>query len=362
MMLGHPGSAVRWWLLWAAIPYGIISALRARCYQRGWLTQRRLPVPVISVGNLTVGGTGKTPTVIKLVEWLLAEGKRVAVLSRGYRRTSRVRHLLVSDGERILVGAEDAGDEPYLIAARCPKAVVAVGPDRYELGRWVLSRFRVDCLLLDDGFQHLALHRDVDLLLVDATDLNGLSAVVPAGRLREPLTAAARASLIVVTRAEQPVQVGQVIDRLRNAVGPIPEPAQIVFRPEGLVSLQNGAVESASWCRGKTALLCSGIGHAESFHATASRLGIRVLGEARYPDHHTYTAADIEQVRRRAEGLKVECIVTTEKDAGKLKPLLTPTDHGWLAVRLGTEVVAGEDRLRELVFRESMRITAGTCA
>src|SRR5262249_6696242 len=171
---------------------------------------RRLPVPVLSIGNLTLGGTGKTPVVIVLTEWLLAQGKRVAILSRGYRRTSTDLRLLVSDGERLLVGPNEAGDEPFLIAQRCPKAIVAVGADRYQLGEWVLHRFPVDCLVLDDGFQHLGLYRDVNLLLVDATDVEGLAAVVPAGRLREPLQAAARATAIIVTRADDPTLVTEV--------------------------------------------------------------------------------------------------------------------------------------------------------
>ncbi len=127
----------------------------------------------------------------------------------------RIQYLLVSNGERLLVGPNEAGDEPFLMAQRCPKAIVAVGADRYELGDWVLNRFPIDCLVLDDGFQHLGLYRDVNLLLVDATDAEGLAALVPAGRLREPLQAAARATAIVVTRADVPDQVTQVCHRLQ---------------------------------------------------------------------------------------------------------------------------------------------------
>ncbi len=220
----NPGTKVRWWLLWAAIPYGVVAQLRALLYYWGWFVQRRLPVPVLSVGNLTLGGTGKTPVVILLADWLLAQGRRVAILSRGYRRTSTDPYLLVSNGERLLVGPDEAGDEPFLMAQRCPKAIVAVGADRYELGYWVLDRFPIDCLILDDGFQHLGLYRDVNLLLVDATDADGLAALVPAGRLREPLKAAARATAIVVTRADVPAQVTEVCRRLQAAIGPMPEP------------------------------------------------------------------------------------------------------------------------------------------
>jgi len=357
-----PGSQVRWWLLWAAIPYGFVSGLRARCYQWGWLAQRKLPVPVISVGNLTLGGTGKTPIVIRLAEWLLAEGRRVAILSRGYGRASSAEKLLVSDGMRVLAGPSEAGDEPFLIATRCPNAVVAVGADRYALGRWVLSRFPIDCILLDDGFQHLALYRDINVLLVDATDRNGLEAVVPAGRLREPIAAAARATQIVITRANIPSQVESIIQLLHEVSNSISLPVQAVFKVEEILSVRSLARHTLDDCQGKTAVLCSGIGHGTSFRAMAEGLGLRVLDDCRYADHHTYAKSDIERVRARARELKADLIITTEKDAGKLTPFLTETDEDWWVVRLGTEFTVGEDRLRQLIMRESISMKAGACA
>ena len=344
----NPGTRVRWWLLWAAIPYGAVARLRALLYYWGWFAQRRLSVPVVSVGNLTLGGTGKTPVVIQLVEWLLAQGTRVAILSRGYRRTSTDPYLLVSNGERLLVGPDEAGDEPLLMAQRCPKAIVAVGADRYELGCWVLDRFPVDCLILDDGFQHLGLYRDVNLLLVDATDVAGLAALVPAGRLREPLRAAERASAIVITRADVPAQVTAVCQRLAAVIGPMPDPIQVVFRPESLWSVVSAASQPLSWSKGKTALLCSAVGHAGSFRALVESIGITVLDEVVYVDHHAYTRQDVERLRARATTLQAELVVTTEKDACKLAALLQPTDPWW-AVRLTTDVTVGEDRLRQLV-------------
>jgi tetraacyldisaccharide 4'-kinase len=306
-----------------------------------------LPVPVISVGNLTVGGTGKTPLVIRLAEWLVGEGRRVAILSRGYRRARSASRLVVSDGASLLVGPEEAGDEPYLIARRCPGAIVAVGADRYELGRWILDRFPVECILLDDGFQHLALHRDADLLLVDATDIDGLRAVFPAGRLREPIDAAARATMIVVTKADRPQQAAAVVESLRPIVAaPV---AQAVFRPQTMVSVKSGAMEALSRCRGKTALLCSGIADPESFRTLAIRLGMTPVDSLIYRDHHRYTGEDVSNVRAKAAAVKADMIVTTEKDAGKLAPLLAPSDSDWWAVRLGTDIIAGEQELLGLI-------------
>ena len=335
--------------MWAAIPYGVVARLRAFLYDWGWFDQRRLPVPVLSVGNLTMGGTGKTPAVILLVDWLLAQGKRVAILSRGYRRTSTAQYLMVSDGERLLVGASEAGDEPFMMAQRCPKAIVAVGADRYELGDWVLSRYPIDCLVLDDGFQHLGLCRDVNLLLVDATDAEGLAAMTPAGRLREPLRAAARATAIVITRADVPAQVTEVCRRLKATLGFMPDPIQAVFRPESLVSVMTGISQPLSWSKGKTALLCSGVGHAGSFRSLVEGIGIKILDEVVHPDHHVYTSQDVEGLKAKAAELRAELVVTTEKDACKLAALLLPTDSWW-AVRLTTNVIAGEDRLRRLVL------------
>ena len=352
-----PGAKVRWWLLWAAIPYGAVARLRTLLYDWGWFAQRRLPVPVLSVGNLTMGGTGKTPVVIMLVDWLLAQGKQVAILSRGYRRTSTASYVLVSNGERLLVGPSEAGDEPFLMAQRCPKAIVAVGADRYALGDWVLKRFSIDCLVLDDGFQHLGLYRDVNLLLVDATDAEGLAALVPAGRLREPLRAAARATAIMVTRADVPAQVTEVCRSLKATLGVMPEPIQAVFRPESLVSVVTGASQPLSWSKGKTALLCSGVGHAGSFRSLVERIGIRILDEMAYVDHHAYTNQDVERLSARAGELQAELVVTTEKDSCKLAALLQPTDSWW-AVRLSTEVIVGEDRLRRLVIGMGNRLKA----
>jgi tetraacyldisaccharide 4'-kinase len=321
-----------------------------------------LPVPVISIGNLTVGGTGKTPVVIELAEWLLRDGKRVAVLSRGYRRTNRAPMLLVSNGGRILVGPDEAGDEPYMIARRCPQAVVAVGADRYRLGRWVLSQFPADCILLDDGFQHIRLHRDMDVLLIDATDPYGLDQVLPAGRLREPIEAAGRATAMIVTRAETMADVEQVIGRLRSAVGSLPVTAQIVFQPQSLQSVMTGVGRSLESCRGSTALLVSGIGHTASFRITAARLGLKVLEEVVFPDHHRYTVDEVNHLRHRVADLHADVVLTTEKDAGKLQPYLTQNDQQWWAVRLTVRWIAGEAALHRKMMAELSRPHEGSGA
>ena len=317
---------------------------------------------MISVGNLTVGGTGKTPIVILVTEWLLAEHKRVAVLSRGYGRTSRQTMLTVSDGRALLANPREAGDEPFLIAQRCPQAVVAVGADRFRLGRRMLDQYSVDCVVLDDGFQRLDVHRDVDVLLVDAMDAFGLDALLPAGRLREPIEATRRATAVIVTRAEQHDQVERVLARLRTAVDPLPPIAQVIFRANELLPVVSGTGRSLEWARGKTALLVSGIGHAASFRRTAEQLGLKLVHEVVYRDHHRYTEQDVAALRGAAARFNAELVVTTEKDAGKLKPLLQAGDVGWWAVRIHAEWIAGESVVRELIMKKLFRAGEGVCA
>lgn len=337
------------WLSGPAFLYGLIVRVRQWCYRRGWCASSRLPCRVVSVGNVTVGGTGKTPVVILLAEWLLAEGRRVAVLSRGYKRENGAPYRLVSDGERLLADPSEAGDEPFLIARRCPTAIVAVGADRAALGRWVLAHHPVDCMILDDGFQHLALSRDLDLVLLDATDAPGLDAMVPAGRLREPLTGLGRAAALVVTRADSKEEVEAVCRRLKAAHLPVDDAIEIRFTPESLIAVSASRMHPLEWCRGRKTWLVSGIGNRESFRRSVASLGVDIIGETAFSDHHRYHADDVRRVRADAQTAGSDMVLTTEKDAGKLEPFLSP-DDSWWALRIRAEVIRGEDRLRGLVM------------
>ena len=352
MTLLHPGQPVRKGLYGAAVLYGLIVRFRRWCYRHGWLASSQLPCPVVSVGNLTVGGTGKTPVVILLTEWLQAKGRRVAVLSRGYKRTNKAPHLLVSNGKQLLVGPSEAGDEPFLIAQRCPQAIVAGGADRAALGRWVLEQHPVECMILDDGFQHRALRRDVDLVLLDATDATGLDAMLPAGRLREPLNGLERATAVMITRADSKEDVEAIHSRLQAIHLPIENVIEVVFKPESIVSVLAEECRPLEWCRGKKVWLVSAIGNSDSFRRSAASLGIEVLGETVFRDHHHYGAHDVRQIRINAQASGADMILTTEKDAGKLPPFLEPDDPWW-ALRLRAEVVRGEERLRRLIFASS---------
>jgi tetraacyldisaccharide 4'-kinase len=344
----QPGQPVRKGLYWVAGLYGLIIRCRHWCYRQGWITPKRLPCRVVSVGNLTVGGTGKTPVVMFLAQRLLAKGQRVAILSRGYRRTSSVPCLLVSDGTQILAGPSESGDEPFLMARRCPQAIVAVGADRVALGRWVLERHAVDYIILDDGFQHRALHRDVDLALLDATDAAGLDALFPAGRLREPLQELDRASAVLITRADSRQEVEAIHSRLRATAYPPENVIEVIFRPESLVAVLSGEPQAIEWAREKKAWLVSGIGNSRSFRRSAESIGFEIVGETVLADHHRYSRAEIVQIRSELQTSGSAMVLTTEKDGGKLAPLLMPDDPWWM-LRLGTEVVRGEERLHRLI-------------
>lgn len=348
MALLEPGRPVRTWLSAPAALYGWAVRLRQWAYERGWLATWSVPVRVVSVGNLTIGGTGKTPLVILFAEWLRQAGYRVAVLSRGYKRRSRDRRVLVSDGRRLCADVEDAGDEPFLIACRCPTAVVAVGADRLSLARWVLDQFRVDCLILDDGFQHRSLRRDADVVLLDATDAAGLDAMVPAGRLREPLVGLMRAGAVVITRADCKTDVQAIRRRLASLPGLSSTPAEVVFTPESLVALSGTASLSIADCGGRRVWLVSGIGNSRSFRRTAEQAGLTIAGATAFRDHHDYSAPDVAAVEARAHAAGADWLVTTEKDAGKLAPLIS-SGHGWWALRIRANVVAEEEALRRAV-------------
>jgi tetraacyldisaccharide 4'-kinase len=248
----------------------------------------------------------------------------------------------------MLAGPSEAGDEPFLMAQRCPRALVAVGADRVALGRWVLEQYPVDYIVLDDGFQHRALHRDVDLVLLDATDAAGLDALLPSGRLREPLEALERASAMVITRADSRQDVEAVQQRLRKIAQPSEDIIEVVFRPESFLAIGSAEPQALEWGQGKRAWLVSGIGNSPSFRRSVESIGVEIVGETVFEDHHRYCDEEIRQIRATVQTNGSEIVLTTEKDGGKLSHFLRPNDPWWM-LRLGTEVVRGKDQLQRLI-------------
>jgi len=315
--------------------YGGVAAARAAAYGRGWLPRVRLAGPVISVGNLSVGGTGKTPVVV-LIAAMLREARRpVAVLSRGYRGSFRGDCLIVSDGQGVCAGPEEAGDEPVMLARALPGVVVAVGRRRDRVGRAVEARFGARVHVLDDGFQHLRLVRDLDLVCASAPDL--VDRPLPAGRLRESPSALARADLILLdadgaARADlSDAHPGRVLRLRRRVLG---------FY--GLDGIERPAPARP--------FLLSGIARPERFHGDVMPRVGHVAGTAVFADHHAYTATDVAAVESRARAAGADAIVTTAKDAVRLPPSSLPL----LVLRIEAEV-DDQTVLRARVLRAADR-------
>ena len=291
-------------LLWpASLLFYAMAWLRAWGYRRGIFKQQHLNGVVISVGNLTVGGTGKTPLVIWIAEHLHAGGERVGILTRGYRGTRR-------PGEHGVVQS----DEVALLRARLgKKAQLGVGADRYATGQ-VLERHGVEWFVLDDGFQHLQLARDVDIVLLDAIDPFGGGHLLPAGWLREPKSALSRADLVVISRTEHAPAVEAVVQRHTSA--PIFY-AQTRF--EGIFPLhRDGALPQPVEWRGKKFFAFCGIGNPAAFAEDLRRWGMQISGSAVYRDHHRYSARDALEIERRAQTAGAEALLGTEKDVFNL--------------------------------------------
>ena len=324
--------------------YGIIVRVRLWLYARGWLRRYRLPCPVLSVGNVTVGGTGKTPTAIWIAQQLMNKGLRVGMLSRGYRRTSRDHFVLVSNGRTLLVNPMESGDEPFLMARRCPGLVVAVGADRYRLGEWVLRKERIDCFVLDDGFQHLSLHRDVDLVLIDGSDRLGLRGMLPAGRLREPLDGLMRATTLMVTWCEN----GQEVKNLQSIRDVMSNPkvknVTSHFVVEGLVMAGVQTINPVTDVQNIPVVIFSGVANPSKFRSTVETLGAEIVDEVVYRDHYTYTPGDLVDLVRRGIESQAQCFLTTEKDLVKIEAAWSFPQKVY-AVRIGLRVQEGAEVL-----------------
>jgi tetraacyldisaccharide 4'-kinase len=283
-------------LLWPlSVVYGGYVRVRAWLYARGWLKQRRLRGKVISVGNLTVGGTGKTPMVLWLAEKFLAEGKRVAVLSRGYR------------------GSGGTSDEIELMKHHLQARVTfGVGKDRFAEGQRIEQQQSVDVFLLDDGFQHLALARDIDILMLDGSHKLKDQWLLPSGVLREPISACRRADILVVTRkTERPdIEAG---DAHKYSIFYAQTRLLGFRRHGGHADIQH----LSEICHGPFFAFC-GIGNPQAFFDDLSRWEVPVAGETIFRDHHPYTSADLRRLETAAQRAGATAFVTTEKDAENL--------------------------------------------
>jgi len=313
---GVIASLLRCVLRLLSLHYRLVVAARKAAYDRGLMRSRRLPRPAVSVGNLVAGGVGKTPFVQFLAASLQGRGMRVAIVSRGYGGRARRKPLLVSDGKRLLLTAEQGGDEPVMLAAALPGAVVAADPARRRAARMAADRFDIDVFILDDAFQHRRAAREADLLLLDAERPFGNGRLLPAGHLREPSGNIARADLIVLTRCASPPPTDLVTTLRRiNPRAPIFAAHHRAVRVREIASGEGRGVQSLA---GKRVAAFSGVARPEDFEASLAGSGARIVSRRSFPDHHRYTPEEIDGVFAEAERCGAEAVVTTAKDAVRL--------------------------------------------
>lgn len=313
----------------ASVPYGLTVRLRNAAYQRGWLRSERVLVPVVSVGNLTAGGTGKTPCVEHIARFYRGLDRRVAILSRGYG------------------GAGGRNDEALVLEENLPDVPHLQGADRVALARTAVEELESEVLLLDDGFQHRRLARDLDLVLIDAMAPWGHGYLLPRGLLREPTSSLRRAGVILLTRCDQTPPEQR--DRLRQTIARIAPHAPIVETTHRAVELSNSDGENAPLDvlrEGPSAAFC-GLGNPEAFRRSLVDLGARLEDFRVYPDHHAYNREDVESLRRWAGTLPAgTAIVTTQKDLVKLR-LSRLADRPLWCLRIRLHVESGQDALEE---------------
>jgi len=328
----------------AAFRLGV--ALRQAGYERGWFKTHRLARPVVSVGNLTVGGTGKTPLVVSVANILLRRGWKLSILTRGYGRKSKEEMIVVPPGERRQADAAEIGDEPALLARALPQVPLVICADRFRGGKTAEERFHVDVHILDDGFQHLALARDVDLLALDTTQPISDLHLLPAGRQREPLSALRRAQIVVLTRIDSanPQSLQELVLKIHPTAKVFPSRTEL----KGWTSALSGAAISIDSIRTQKVAAFCGIGNPRAFFSDLRRWGFQLVAEDAFPDHHVYTGDEIQRVVDAAQSRGAAALLTTQKDAVRfsadLRPLLPI-----LACEIEAQIQNAEDFERTLL-------------
>ncbi|MFH0788049.1 MAG: tetraacyldisaccharide 4'-kinase [Pseudomonadota bacterium] len=316
--------------------YGIGVCLRLWLYRLRLLPSRRLPLKVISIGNLLVGGTGKTPHAALLARYLQEKGRKVAILSRGYRGTKMKKGAVISDGQSLSGTLEEAGEEPYWLAQKLPGVPVVVGQDRYRSGLLCRQKWQTQWVILDDGFQHLSLNRDINILLWPGHRPFGSGGLIPLGQLREPIREMQRADIILVTHAERldPSGRNDLAKEIRSRTPTIP----VFFsehKPTSLWRYPDRSSFSLPWLEGKQLVAFCGLADPESLTFSLKQLGADPVKLVEFPDHHFYREKDKRSLETLSRSLNIPLLVTTEKDALKLE---TWDPKGLQILVLGIEV------------------------
>ncbi len=356
--------------------YRVSVQLRNILYAHGVFKARRLPCRVISVGNIVVGGTGKTPTVIAIAGHLQRGGMRVAILLRGYKRRVGEKVAIVSDGEKVCKSLVESGDEAYMMAKHLRNVPIIIGKCRYSAGQVALERFKVDVLLLDDGFQHRQLARDIDILTIPTTHPFGNpEKLLPAGTLREPLTTLRRADIILLTHADIP-NISAHTKKLVKPLAPNIPVLTSIHQPTHLYPLvannQQSAVSNKRLplnenlfaknrppmtnnykikeLKGKRILAVCGIGNPDAFVSTLTQCSVASVELLAFPDHYVYTETDKQQIETAFQKTAAELIVTTQKDEQKLAGFADNWKLPIVVLAVGLVITEGDEKFSEILF------------
>ena len=339
-------------LFMVSLGYRVLVKLREIFYQNGILSAKRLPCIVISIGNITLGGTGKTPMTIYVARLVKRLGYKVAILSRGYRGLSEKTGGIVSDGQKIFMGPDAAGDEPYMMASRLKDIPVVVGKNRYKAGISAIKEYEPDVLVLDDAFQHLKLMRDIDLILLDESNPFGNMHLFPRGTLREPISSLSRGDAYVFTRSDSSSGFTEEstlikLKRFTNG-GPIYKSSHDPYIYKVVkgkkISTKKEKKSSFSlnfgFLKGRKVFAFSGIARNTDFRRTLESLKCDVMGFLEFADHHQYSTTDFEGIFRLAKDAEADFLVTTEKDYARISSKIKwPID----LVVIGIEISFGDD-------------------
>jgi len=303
--------------------YSLVMGLRAWLYAKGFKKVHRLPVPVISVGNLTMGGTGKTPMVLHLAR-LTQEKYHPAIISRGYGGKAHAQINLVSDGQKILLSPEQAGDEPLLLATSLPSIPVITGPKRVLTGGYAVEHQGAELLIMDDGFQHMSLHRDLNIALFSATALLGNGRVCPAGPLREPIQALQRADCFVFTGVNKHNR-SRAIDFAASLTKRFPATPCFFgeYKATGLQALGSEKIISPEMLKNTPLLGFCGIATPDSFESSLHSLGLSIPDFRAFRDHHPFSQTDVRDLQEMAKQANCQGLICTAKDQVKLAA------HNW---------------------------------
>ena len=298
--------------------YSAATRARLELYQKGFFKAQDLGAPVVSIGNITVGGTGKTPLTVWTANALVQTGNKVCVLTRGYGRTNSSERVIVSDGKEILANAETGGDEPLFLAETLRgKAAIISDAKRASAGYWAKEKLGCSAFVLDDGFQHWQVKRNFDIVCIDATNPFGNGKLLPQGPLREPLSSLKRADCVIITKTD----LAQETETIRAEVERHSEGRLIFlshFRPTQARQIKNNISHDLKEIPQPVVAFC-GIGNPQAFFAQARNAGLTLVHMQIFKDHHIYTQTDIENIERKAKEKGANSSLTTAKDAVKLR-------------------------------------------